>query len=259
MEPYDFILEKAREAGDMIARLRAEGFETHAKGGDPRDVVTSVDLKVSEFLAGEIRKSFPGHGIYSEEGGGTGGKGEFLWVIDPIDGTANFSRGIPHFAVCLGLLEKNAPIAGAVYNPVTRELFSFKKGEGASLNGAPIRVSSVAELSNAGVFLHAGRKKELWSWGGSSYAALLERAHKTSNFGSSALDVCFVAAGRIEAAVYGTLSTMDVAAALGILAEAGGAALAASGEPARLSPEPQKLYAANSEALARELIALLER
>lgn len=258
MDPYNFAVQKAEEAGELLLAAQERGFETLAKEGDPRNIVTSADLAVNDFLLAELRKEFPADSVYSEEGGSAAG-GERVWALDPLDGSSNFSRGIPHYAVCIALLAQGAPAAGAVYNPATRELFSFKKGGGAFLNGAPIRVSGVTAVSEAFVFLHAGRKKELWDWGGAAYRRLLEHGHKTSNFAGSALDLCFVAAGRIEASVYGTLSALDIAAALGILAEAGGIVLAASGEPARLSSEPQKLYAANGEPLARRLIDLLER
>jgi myo-inositol-1(or 4)-monophosphatase len=144
-------------------------------------------------------------------------------------------------------------VAGAVYNPVTKELFSFKKGGGAFLNGKSIRVSPIEELSKAIVFFHAGRKPDVWDWAARAYRSLLERAHKTSNFSGSALDICFIAAGRIEAAVYGLLTTRDIGAALGILTEAGGIAADKNGSPVTFSPEPQKLLAANNEKILAQL------
>ena len=257
MDPYDFILTTIKSAGDMVMQLRGEVFETSFKGGNPRDIVTSVDIKVNDFLVGEIKKTFPEHGVYSEEGGGSSSANEYQWAIDPIDGSANFSRGIPHFAVCIGLLQDGIPVAGAVYNPVTQELFSFKKGAGAFLNGKLIHVSGIVELSKAGTFLHAGRKKEVWDWGGESYKKLLAHAHKTSNYGGSALDVCFIAAGRIEAVIYGILSTIDIAAAFGILAEAGGVAAEADGKPITFSTEPRKWFAANNQKILDEIRTLL--
>ena len=126
------------------------------------------------------------------------------------------------------------------------------------MNGKPIRVSGVTNLSDAHVFFHAGRKPEVRDWGGESYRRLLGSARKTSNFGGSALDTCFVAAGRIEANVYGTLSTLDIAAALGILTEAGGVYCGADGEAVDLSSSPQRVYMANSESMLTEVRTLLE-
>jgi myo-inositol-1(or 4)-monophosphatase len=178
-------------------------------------------------------------------------------VIDPIDGTSNFSRGIPHFAVCIGLLENNVPVVGAVFNPVTQELFSFKKGSGAFLNGAPIQVSSITELAQSHVFLRAGRNPENWDWGGEAYKKLLAHANKTNSFAGSALDLCFIAAGRIEAVIYGNLNTMDVASAFGILKEAGGVAAGADGGEITFTTKPHKWFAANNSKILDEVRTLL--
>ncbi|TSC64124.1 MAG: myo-inositol-1(or 4)-monophosphatase [Parcubacteria group bacterium Gr01-1014_91] len=256
MDHYDFIIKTVRDAGVLLMRLREEKFETLEKGGDPRDIVTSVDLAVNDFIIGKIRDSFPEDAIYSEEGGGTE-SGKNSWAIDPIDGTFNFSRSIPYYAICIACLTDGVSVAGAVYNPITDELFSFKKGGGAFLNGKPIAVSKVSNLKDAAVFFRAGRKPELWEWGGASYAKLLAHAKRTSNYGGSALDTCFVAAGRIEANIYGRLTTMDIAAAIGILYEAGGRIVNNKGESVVLSTEPQTVVMANNEAIEKEILALL--
>jgi myo-inositol-1(or 4)-monophosphatase len=256
MDRYDFIVAQVREAGKLLLQLRKEKFETLEKGGDPRDIVTSVDLTVNDLLIGKIKESYPEDAIHSEEGGGITGASR-VWTIDPIDGSSNFSRGIPHFAICLAFLEDGEPKAGAVYNPVTDELFSFKKGGGAFLNGMPVRVSGETELKNSFVFLHAGRKQELWDWGGASYTKLLSAAKKVANYGGSALDACFVASGRIEANVYGRLTTLDIAAAIGILVEAGGRVVNEKGEPIVFSAEPSKVVMTNSESIEKAILGLL--
>ena len=256
MNTYDFTLDTLKEAGVLLMRLRSEAFETLDKDGDPRNIVTSVDLAVNDFITRRIQSEFPDHAIHSEEAA-TIGEATHVWSIDPIDGSSNFSRGIPHFAMCLGLSVDGVPTVGGVLNPVTNELFSFKKGEGAFLNGAPIRVSEVRELKSAFVFFHTGRKPELWQWGGESYSKLLEHAKKTSNFGSTSLDTCFVAAGRIEASVYGTFSTLDIASAVGILTEAGGIMADANGEPVELSNTVQKVYTVNNQEILDQLRAIV--
>lgn len=256
MDPYDFIVKTVREAGELLLMKRDEGFATMTKGGDPRNVVTSADHAVNDFIVSKIKAVYPGDAIYSEEGGGIEA-GVRQWAIDPIDGSSNFSRGIPHYAVCLALLEQGVPVAGAVFNPVTNELFSFKKGGGAFLNGKPIMVSAITELKDASVFLHAGRSPELWDWGGASYTKLLGVAKKIGNFGGSALDACFVASGRIEVNIYGRLTTMDIAAAIGILLEAGGRVVNDKGEPIAFLTEPQKVVMANNESIEKAILDLL--
>lgn len=257
MNHYDFIVTNVRAAGDVLMRLREEKFETLEKDGNPRDIVTSVDLAVNDFLIGKIRESFPNDAIYSEEGSGTVA-GKNTWAIDPIDGSSNFSRGIPHFSVCLGLLKNGAPVVGAVYNPVTKELFSFIKGGGAFLNGKPIHVSAISDLAKAQVVFSPGsRSPELWDWAAASYRKLLEHSLKRGMYGSSALDLCFVASGRADAGVYGALSTLDIAAAIGILREAGGRVVTTKGEPIAFSTEPQTILMANNEEIERSLRKLL--
>lgn len=258
MSDYDFILDTTQAAGELLLQKRDEGFETTIKHGDPQDIVTSVDRAVNTFIVDKIRAAFPDDSIYSEEGEGIERRNTREWTIDPIDGSANFSRNVPHFAVCLGLLEDSVPVAGAIYNPVTRELFSFKKGMGAFFNGKPVHVSERTELKDAMIFLRAGRGAENVDWGGESYRRLLLTANKTSGFGSSALDVCFVAAGRIEACVYGTLNTLDIAAAFGLLKEAGGVLSTRTGEEPALTPDKQRLYIANNQQMLEHVRSLLE-
>lgn len=259
MSPYDFCIRIVVEAGALLLNAREGGLTVATKGGNERDIVTNVDREVNDFLIAEIKKAFPTHRIYSEEGGGQDEGGDDEWTIDPIDGSSNFSRGIPHFAVCLGLLVSGVPTVGAVYNPVTRELFSFEKGKGAFLNGRPIHVSAVDTLAQAQVVFSPGsRKKELWDWAGRAYRLLLEHALKRGMYGSSALDLCFIAAGRADASVYGTLTTLDIAPAIGILIEAGGRAVNSAGEPVALRSEPQKVFMGNSARMAEEVRSLLE-
>jgi fructose-1,6-bisphosphatase/inositol monophosphatase family enzyme len=125
------------------------------------------------------------------------------------------------------------------------------------LNGKPIHVSDIKNLKDASVFLHAGRKPEFWKWGGESYSKLLEAAKKTSNYGGSALDACFVAAGRIEANIYGRLSALDIASAIGILLEAGGRVVNEKGEQITFEAEPQKVLMTNSEEIESSLLKLV--
>lgn len=259
---YDFILRLVVKAGEMVLRAKEKGFETMIKDGNTKDFVTEVDHEVNEFLIREIKKEFPTHRIYSEEGGegdALTAVSEYEWVLDPIDGTANFSRDIPNYAVCVGLLKNGIPVVGGIYNPITHELFSFHKGQGAFLNGNPIHVSNIIELKDSHVLLHAGRKEEMREWGARSYGLLLGNVNKTKNLSGAALDAAFVASGRVEANIYGLMKTRDIAAALGLLLEAGGVAVNEKGENLTLSDTPQKMYMANNRITVTNLLALLEQ
>ena len=259
MEQYDFILETVQKAGTLLLEKRTKGFTISTKENDVRNIVTSADETVNEFLEGEIRRVFPDHSIYSEESKAYQTDSDYQWTLDPLDGSSNFARDIPHYAVCLGVLTSGVPTAGAVYNPVTNELFSFRKGKGAFLNGSKIQVSSVTDMSKAEIlFSGGGRDKNLWEWGVSVYRTLLTKVAKRGLLGCSSLDVCFVAAGRVEACVYGTLTALDIAPAFGILEEAGGIARNEEGKPLVLSSFPQKTYVANSTVFLETLHVLLK-
>lgn len=246
---YKFTLALAREAGDLVLQTRDGQIEISSKGGDPRDIVTNVDLEVNNFITKRIKENFPEDKIYSEEADEDISSGSF-WSIDPIDGTSLFSREIPHFSIVIGYVEKGNVLVGSIYNPVTKELFSFERGKGAFLNDKKVNISNITELKRATIFLRAGRNKELWDWGAESYKFLLGNAGKTYNLGSSALDICFVGAGRAEAAVYGNLTPADIIAATGFVREAGGIVVGKDGGDVDiLSKEKQPLIAANNKEI----------
>ncbi len=255
MDYYDFIIATIKEAGALLLEHYRGDYKSDTKHDDPRDLVTEIDFKINNFLISKIKTVYPAHGIYSEEGSGLESASEYLWTIDPIDGTANFSRGIPHFAVCLGLLQNNVPIAGAVLNPITAELFSFKNGFGSFLNGKSIKVSSISDISKSFVLMVTGRRGELRDWGTKMYRKLLDRANHTRNLASSSLDVCFVADGRVEAAIYGQLNLVDISSAAGILLEAGGKITDLNGKKAEITDtKPQKLIFSNGTQIHQTII-----
>lgn len=244
-----FIEDALIEAGTLLLARASEPMTVLSKGGDPRDIVTSVDHEVNEFLIARIQEAYPEDAIYSEESEQGALSDVRMWAIDPIDGSSNFARGIPHYAITLALLEEGAPTAGGVYNPVTKELFSFSRGEGAFLNGTKVSVSDIRTLNDAFVLFHAGRKEALRDWGGNGYRALLGSAKKTSNLASTSLDTCFVGCGRVEAGVYGTYAPLDVAAAVGFVREAGGEVYDAEGVPVTFSTGSVKTYTTNSKEI----------
>jgi myo-inositol-1(or 4)-monophosphatase len=249
MIEYDFAIGAVRKAGDQL-KAAAKDRIVSFKGDDVRDVVTDVDLSINAFLIGEIRHAFPEHQIYSEEGAADAAvTGSYVWTLDPIDGSANFARGIPHFAVCMGLLKDGVPVVGAVYNPITDELFSFAEGRGAFLNGAPIQASGLTEPNEAQGILIVGHQAHLWDWGTAVYRTFLERLKKMKALGSSSLDLCFLAAGRADIVVYGTLTTKDVASAIGIVRAAGGEVYTVDGRPVELTAKRQTIVATATKEL----------
>jgi len=256
MDFYDFTIKTIKEAGVLLMKERKTKFLVSTKNNDHKNIVTSVDISVDNFIKEKIKGLYPEHCIYSEESG-MEGSNKYQWTIDPIDGTSNFSRAIPHFSISLGLLKNGIPFTGAVYNPVNNELFSFRRDGGAFLNEEKIEVSNIVDIRNAYIFLHAGRGAEMREWGGESYKELLKHAKKTSNMACSSLDACFVASGRIEANIYGTLSLHDISPAVGILKEAGGFIRTADNKKVDVMCKTQKIFMVNNEKIMSELINLI--
>jgi myo-inositol-1(or 4)-monophosphatase len=252
-----FITATIRQAGAMAKEAFGHVAVAYKVSDVPFDVLTETDTAIDTYIKSEIRARFPEHAIHSEEGDEEKSSA-YMWTIDPIDGSSNFSRGIPHFAVCIGLLEEGVPVCGAVYNPMTDELFLFEQGKGAFLNGTLLRVSEPQHLAGGTVLFTIGSRTENWAWGLGLYEQFLHAECRVRNMASSALDVCYLAAGRVDAVVYGGVGLLDITPAVGILHEAGGAAyLFETGEIAPYTKMPQRIVAAGSIALAKTVRELI--
>ena len=249
MNRYDFIISTIKEAGAMLLQTQKRGLNVSAKVGDPRDLVTNADFEINDFITKKIRESFPDDSIYSEETKHDPNLVDSYWTIDPIDGTSNFAKGIPHFASAIAFVDNGEPVVGAVYNPATQESFSFEKGKGVFLNGEQVSVSKVTNIKEASVLLHIGRKEDVRDWGIDLHRFFLGNVSKVINLGSSALDLCFLAAGRVDAVVYGTMTTKDISVALGMVREAGGEVYNLDGKPATLLEAPQQIIATSTRDL----------
>lgn len=255
----DFIKSLVREAGERLMQSHGKSIAIEHKNNDWRDEVTSVDRELSGLLSARIKERFPEHQIYSEEAVSKESESTsiYSWAIDPIDGTSNFARDIPYFSCCIALLERDVPIAGAIYNPRTNELFSFERGEGAFLNDLPIHASKITEPHDAYALFHIGRKETLWNWGLSTQRSFIQSIKKINSFGASALDLSFLAAGRIEIVVYGTMTTRDIAAAIGLVRAAGGEIYTPEGIPVELRNTPQPIIAVANKELFTAILPLL--
>ena len=208
----------AREGGDCARAFFNSGhFDIRPKGEG--DLVTAADLAVDDLVQARIRKAFPNDAILSEETGGEAA--QVLWVIDPIDGTQNFSRGIARFAVSIAVCENGRPVCGAIYDPMADELFSARSRGGAQLNGVTITARSAHAAGE--VLVEAGYSAKS-GWG--SYHALTGRlfvaGYGVRQAGSAALGLAEVACGRIDGYCEAHLAAWDVAAAALIVAEARG-------------------------------------
>lgn len=251
--------EIALEAGARLREFLAQGVETEYKGDV--DLVTVADRTVEQLIRGRLSEAFPEHGIYGEEGTRERLEGEFRWYVDPLDGTTNFAHGFPQFCVSLGLeqrtgLEKRTGAGGAIgededgtlvaaviYDPMRDELFTAERGKGARLNGTPIHVSHTPELGEALVATGFPSRKRHDNPNIHFYQEFTLRSHGVRRAGSAALDLVYVAAGRLDAFWEFNLNPWDTAAGILLIEEAGGLVTDFSGGHFRL--DSREILASN--------------
>ena len=233
--------EIAREAGALLREYYARGVETEYKGDV--DIVTAADRAAEKLIRTRLSEAFPEHGVYGEEGTRERMDGEFRWYVDPLDGTTNFAHGFPQFCVSLGLeqragLERGAGlahetasmkagedgtlVAGVIYDPLRDELFTAERGHGMRLNGKPARVSRNAELAEALLGTGFPSRKRHANPNIHFYHEFTLRSHGVRRAGSAALDLAYVACGRMDAFWEFNLNPWDTAAGILLVEEAGG-------------------------------------
>jgi len=227
MQPLlNIAIRAARRAGEVIVRgmNRLHRLEVRAKGQN--DFVTEIDTQAEAEIIEIIRKHYPDHAVLGEETGQSAGRGEseFLWIIDPLDGTTNFVHGFPQFAVSIGIQRRGRMEHGVVYDPLRQELFTTSRGEGAQLDGRRIRVSNHLGLERALIgtgFPYRSNVQYL-----DRYMAMLKAVMQATagirRPGAAALDLAYVAAGRLDAFWEFGLSPWDTAAGVLLITEAGG-------------------------------------
>lgn len=214
------ITEIVRAAGGLMrAAFTATDKPAYSLKGR-QDYLTATDGAVEQFVRDAIEKRFPGDAVLGEEGGGSV-DGTRLWIVDPIDGTANFARQIPHYCISLGLLEHGKLRAGVIYEPNQDELFIAERGKGAWLNGQRMQVSGVSEVTASTVEVGWSTRIPV-----QTYLDMVDRAAHAGcsvrRAGSGALGLAYVAAGRTEAYAEAHINSWDVAGGLLLITEAGG-------------------------------------
>ena len=214
--------EIARSAGSLLLEYFARGVKTEYKGVGTVDVVTEADRAAEKLIVGELGKAFPNHGILGEEGARSQGAGEYLWYVDPLDGTTNFAHGFPVFCVSLGLARGNEVIAGVILDPTRNELFTAERGGGAALNGETIHVSKVTTLGESLLGTGFPSKKRHLNPNIFFYHQLTLKSHGLRRAGSAALDLACVASGRYDGYWEFNLNPWDISAGVLLVEEAGG-------------------------------------
>jgi myo-inositol-1(or 4)-monophosphatase len=213
-------MDLARRAGALVLDGLGRTNDIRHKGAI--DLVTEYDLRSERLIVNGIRSAFPSDAILSEEAGASG-ETETCWVIDPLDGTTNFAHGLPHFSVSIAFWDHDRPAFGIVFDPTRSELFHAARGEGAWLNDQPLHVSSESRLAES--LLATGFAYDIRSASEDNldhFAEMSRQALAIRRFGSAALDLAYVAAGRYDAYWELSLYPWDWAAGVLLVREAGG-------------------------------------
>jgi myo-inositol-1(or 4)-monophosphatase len=209
----------AHEAGTLARRRFLDRSSVVVSFKGHQDYLTETDGEVERLVAGRLAAAFPEDGLIGEEGGSRHGEG--TWIIDPIDGTANFARGVPHFCISIGFIHKGMPEVGVIYAPMQDEMYAARRGAGATLNGMPLAVSTITNMREATVEIGWSPRRPA-----QEYMRLLERTYELGasvrRAGSGSLGLAYTAAGRIDAFGEPHINSWDVLAGIVLVKEAGG-------------------------------------
>jgi len=218
--PLDIAVSAARAAGELLRTnfgtdLQVNAFEAH-------DIKLDLDVRSQELITQQILAAFPDHAIYGEEGIAGNQASEWQWIVDPIDGTVNYFYGFPHFCISIALRRGEEMQIGVIYDPMRDELWQVSRGEAPLLNGKPIRVSPRTKLGDAMVSVGMSKSVATIQAGVPLLAAYAQRVRKCRLMGSAALDLAYVACGRLDAYIEQSVSLWDVAAGMLLVEAAGG-------------------------------------
>ena len=225
-------IQAARLGGAVLQDYAQKGFTVHSKG-EAINLVTEADIESEKTIIQSIRKTFPDHQILSEEQGlQDSPQHPIKWIIDPLDGTVNFAHGFPMYNVSIGVEYQGNCVIGAIYDPTRDELFLGQQGRGATLNGTPIHVSTTTTLEQALLVtgfaydIHTATDNNL-----KEFCAFAVRAGGMRRTGTAAIDLCYIACGRLDGFWELQLNPWDTAAGKVIVEEAGGKITNYTGEP----------------------------
>jgi myo-inositol-1(or 4)-monophosphatase len=244
----------AREAGALLRAGYGQTLAVEHKSAI--DLVTDYDRRAEALILARLRAAFPDHAVNAEESGRSAGSAH-EWLVDPLDGTTNYAHGFPVFSVSLALTLGGEPAVGVVYDPLRDELFTAQAGQGAALNGSPLRVSAVADLDRA--LLATGFAYDVRTRAHNNlaeFSRFLLRCQGVRRAGSAALDCAWVAAGRLDGYWELSIQPWDVAAGALLVREAGGLVTTPAGGPDFLA---QGAILASNGRLHAEMLAVLNQ
>jgi myo-inositol-1(or 4)-monophosphatase len=244
----------AREAGAIISEYRKQGIGYELKG--KHDLVTEADRASERLIIERLAQHFPTHAVVGEEGGAAEGSSEYRWYVDPLDGTTNFAHGFPVYNVTLGLERAGELVAGVIYDPTRDEIFSAEKGGGAWLNGERIAVTKAARIEDSLAATGFPSRKRHANINIHFYYQLAMQSHGVRRAGAAAIDLAYVACGRLDLFWEFALNPWDMAAGVLLVREAGGICTDMRGDAFDLRG-PHVL--ADNGVLHEEIVALFNR
>ncbi len=245
----------AKKAGRILREGMTRELTISYKGDF--NLVTQIDTLSEQTIVGEIQKHFPDHQILAEEGHCHAGRSPYRWIIDPLDGTTNYTHRFPYFCVSIGVEFEGSIVLGVIYDPIHQELFVAEKGKGATLNNKPIGVSPVSKLTEALLvtgFAYTVRTDVNNNL--NHFLKFVMKAQAVRRMGSAALDLCYVASGRFDGFWELNLNPWDTAAGFLILTEAGGTVTDFSGKPFEI--DRPEILATNGK-IHPEMTALFDK
>ena len=220
-ELLDLALEVAREAGALVTAMRAEGVDVAATKSSPIDVVTAADRACEELVRRRLLAARPDDAVHGEEGDDHAGTSGVRWIVDPIDGTVNYLYGLPHWSVSIAAARDDRVVAGVVLAPALGEEYAATLGGGATLGGRPLGVRPRPPLAESLVATGFGYQADMRTRQGQAVARLLPQVRDVRRLGSCALDLCALAAGRLDGYVEEGPHLWDHAAGGLVAGEAG--------------------------------------
>jgi len=216
------------DAAEKAARAAGKLLRKNFRQPQPVNAVAAHDIKLEivveaqELITKVLLREFPKHALYGEEGVVGAQSSEHQWIVDPLDGTVNYFYGIPHFCVSIALRLRNEVLVGVIYDPIRREMWKGQKGETSKLNGKPVRVSDRADLAEAIVSVGLAKTAETINTNFPLLQQMIHRVRKCRVLGSAALDLAYVACGRLDAYIEQGISLWDIAAGWLLVENAGG-------------------------------------
>jgi myo-inositol-1(or 4)-monophosphatase len=217
----DVAIQAAKSAGDSIRTNFSASTLPTVTYKDPNNVVTQTDIAAENAIFSVLKKEFPDHAFFSEEAGLTQTQSEYLWVIDPLDGTSNFAHHLPFFCVSIALFKQKQPVLGVIYDPIHDELFSAETNQGAHLNSKPITSNTANNLQTSVFLMARSGSAEAKQNHTKTYNLITANVRTARVLGSGALSIAYVACGRFDGVIINDCNFYDCAAANIIAREAG--------------------------------------